>query len=389
MLGNHTPRQCGIATFTADLNAAISHRFPRLESFVLAMNDPMKCYAYPACVRVEISQEDPASYRQAARILNGKGLDVLSIQHEYGIFGGSAGSHLLELMRGLRVPVVTTLHTVLPEPDAHQWAAMDEIIRRSDRLVVMSAHGAGLLKRVHAVPERKIDLIPHGIPEVPFDGPHKARLGLEGRRVLLTFGLLAPDKGIEYVIEALPAILERFPETVYVVLGASHPHIKAQQGEAYRTMLEQRAWQLGVADRVIFHNRFVSQAELILFLAAADIYITPYLKLEQITSGTLAYALGAGKAVISTPYLYARELLAEGRGILVPARDPAAIARQAAKLLGDDAGRLAMRQRAAAYARSMTWPMVAASYLESFSRACLEHGTQPAPRARSWQTVQP
>jgi len=389
MLGNHTPRQCGIATFTADLSAALVNRAPQLDCFIVAMNDPMKRYAYPPCVRVEISQEDPSSYRRAAGILNGRGLDVLSVQHEYGIFGGSAGSYLLDLLGDLRVPVVTTLHTVLPEPDAHQWTAMDAIIRRSDRIVVMSAHGAELLRKVHGVASGRIDLIPHGIPEVPFHSRNKGRLGLGGRQVLLTFGLLAPDKGIEYVIEALPAILERFPDAVYVVLGASHPQVRARQGEAYREMLEQRARRLGVAGSVIFHNRFVSPAELTEFLAAADIYITPYLKLEQITSGTLAYALGAGKAVISTPYLYARELLAEGRGILVPARDPGAIALRAAELLGDDAMRLAMRLRAADYGRSMTWPMVAGRYLESFSRAAQEHGVRPAPRSWSRPAVQP
>jgi glycosyltransferase involved in cell wall biosynthesis len=387
MLGNHTPRQCGIATFTADLKAAITTRFPQLDCFVLAMNDPMKHYAYPPCVRVEIDQEDPSSYRKAGAFLNARALDVLSIQHEYGIFGGSAGSHVLGLMRDLRMPVVTTLHTILPEPDAHQWTAMEEVIRLSERLVVMSAHGAALLGKVHGVPRRKIDLIPHGIPAVPFHSRDKRRLGLDGRRVLLTFGLLAPDKGIEYVIEALPGILERFPETVYVVLGASHPHIKAQQGESYREMLEHRARRLGVADHVIFHNRFVAQAELTEYLAAADIYITPYLKLEQITSGTLAYALGAGKAVISTPYLYAKELLAEGRGILVPVRDPGAIAREVVDLLGDDARRMAMRQRAADYGRTMTWPVVAGSYLESFSRARLDRAARLAPRTRSWQAA--
>jgi glycosyltransferase involved in cell wall biosynthesis len=224
---------------------------------------------------------------------------------------------------------------------------------------------------------------------VPFQGRHKERLGLGGREVLLTFGLLAPDKGIEYVIEAMPGILARFPGAVYVVLGASHPHIKARQGESYRMMLEERARSLGVADRVIFHNRFVSQEELTGFLAAADIHINPYLKLEQITSGTLAYVLGAGKAVISTPYTYAKELLAEGRGILVPCRDPAAISREVAGLLGDDARRMAMRRLGAEYGLAMSWPVVAGSYLESFGRACQAHSSRAAPRARPRQAFLP
>ena len=388
LLGNHTPRQCGIATFTADLHAALRHRCPGLDCFVLAMNDPMKRYAYPACVQVEIDQDDPASYRRAAEILNGRSLDLLSVQHEYGIFGGQGGAHVLGLMRAARMPIVTTLHTILAEPTAHQWTTMDEVISLSERLVVMSTHGAELLRRTHGVSARKIDLIPHGIPAVPSHGLSKAKLGLDGRQVILTFGLLAPDKGIEYVIDAMPEVLRRFPGTVYVVLGATHPHFKAQQGESYRVMLEGRALGLGVEANVLFHNRFVSQEELTEFLAAADIYITPYLKMEQITSGTLAYALGSGNAVISTPYLYAQELLADGRGILVPCRDPAAIAGHVLDLLGDDTRRLALRHRGAEYGRTMAWPVVAASYLKSFSRASREYASRWAPRPPTWQAAQ-
>ena len=368
ILGNHTPRQCGIATFTADLSAAL-RGFHGLECFVLAMNDPAHRYEYPEPVRVEIAQEEPASYRRAAEILNRAELDVLSIQHEYGIFGGEAGSHVLTLMREVRAPMVTTLHTILAEPDARQRATMDEIIERSERLVVMSSHGAGLLRQVHGVPADRIDLIPHGIPPVPRPGLSQVPPGLGGKRVLLTFGLLAPDKGIEYVIDAMPRILERFPEAVYVVLGASHPHVKARHGETYREMLEGRARNLGVAGSIMFHNRFVSLDELVAFLAAADIYATPYLKLEQSTSGTLAYALGSGKAVISTPYRYAQELLADGRGVLVPCRDPDAISRAVMELLTHEPKRAAMQRRALEYGRSMAWPVVAGKYLDAFCRA--------------------
>jgi hypothetical protein len=250
---------------------------------------------------------------------------------------------------------------------------MDEITRLSERLVAMSAQGAALLRDVHDVPENKIDLIPHGIPSVPFTTRSKDQLGVEGKFVVLTFGLLSPDKGIEYVIDALPAILERHPNTVYVVLGATHPHVKERHGEAYRLMLELRAQRLGVDSNIIFHDRFVSQAELVEFLSAADIYITPYLKPDQITSGTLAYAVGAGKAVISTPYVYARELLGDGRGILVPWRDPNAIAREVVDLQSNDAKRLALCDRAADYGRSMLWPVVARSYVECFEHARVEH----------------
>jgi glycosyltransferase involved in cell wall biosynthesis len=372
MLGNHLPRQCGIATFTTDLSDAIVDEFPQIDCFVMAMNDPGRHYAYPPRVRFEIAESAPESYRRAADFLNVNTVDVVSVQHEYGIFGGKAGSYVLPLLRELRMPVVTTLHTILAEPSSVQRAAMDEIVRLSERLVVMSANGADLLRQVHGVPESKIDLIPHGIPTLPVAPQSKDRLGVEGKSMILTFGLLSPDKGIEYVIEALPAILAQHPEVIYVVLGATHPHIKERHGETYRYMLESRARKLGVDSNIIFHDRFVSHAELVEFLAAADIYVTPYLKAEQITSGTLAYAVGSGKAVISTPYRYAEELLAEGRGVLVPWRDSAAIAERVVGLLDDEPGRLAMQARASVHGRAMAWPVVARSYVRSFERARVE-----------------
>ena len=376
ILGNHLPRQCGIATFTTDLSSAIATEFSNTDCCVVAMNDPGKQYTYPPRVRFEVAESDIASYRAAAKFVNANQVDVVSVQHEYGIFGGEAGSHVLALLRALRMPIVTTLHTILGEPDPMQRRSMDELIRLSKRLVVMSAHGAALLHSVHGVAEHNIDVIPHGIPSLPSAGRSKNKLRLEGKAVLLTFGLLSPDKGIEHVIDALPAILARYPETVYVVLGATHPHIKERHGEAYRESLERRARSVGVDANVIFHNRFVSRGELAEFLSAADIYVTPYLKPEQITSGTLAYAVGSGKAVISTPYLYARELLADGCGILVPWRDPQSIARAVVDLLSNDAKRLALCARAAAYGRSMVWPAVARRYLQSFERA---RGQEQAP----------
>jgi glycosyltransferase involved in cell wall biosynthesis len=372
MLGNHLPRHCGIATFTTDLSDAIAAAAPELDCFVLALNDPGGRYAYPPRVRFEITDSDIASYERAADFLNVNLVDITCVQHEYGIFGGKGGSYLMPLLRELRMPIVTTLHTILSHPNAHQRAAMDELTQLSERVVVMSAQGAALLHEVHGVPERKIDFIPHGIPAVPAATGSKERLGVDGKSVILTFGLLSPDKGIEYVIDALPSILERHPDTVYIVLGATHPHIIERQGETYRLMLQSRAERLGVASSMIFHNRFVSLAELSEFLAAADIYVTPYLQPAQITSGTLAYAVGAGKAVISTPYLYARELLAEGRGILVPWRDSGAIAREVIGLLDDEPKQLALRERAAAHGRGMSWPTVAQQYLTSFRRARAE-----------------
>jgi glycosyltransferase involved in cell wall biosynthesis len=376
-LGNHLPRQCGIATFTTDLSGAIAAEFSTADCFVVAMNDAGKQYAYPPRVRFEVAESDIGSYRGAADFLNSNNIDVVSVQHEYGIFGGQAGNYLLTILRNLRMPIVTTVHTMLGKPDSMQRRAMNEIARLSKRLVVMSAHGAALLHNVHGVPKDKIDIIPHGIPSVPVAGRSKKELGIKGKSVILTFGLLTPDKGIEHVIDALPAILARNPDTVYVVLGATHPHVKERCGESYRESLERRAQELGVESSMIFHNRFVDHGELVKYLAAADIYVTPYLKPEQSTSGTLAYAVGSGKAVISTPYLYARELLADGRGILVPPRDSQTIARAVVDLLSDDAKRLALCERAAAYGRSMVWPAVARRYLQSFDQACSQ---QSMPR---------
>lgn len=387
VLGNHLPRHCGIATFTTHIADALTAALPRADGFVVAVNDAGRRHAYPPRVRFEIKESDPASYRRAADFLNVNRVDVISVQHEYGIFGGTAGAHVLALLGELRMPIVTTLHTILSQPNDGQRAVMDELVRLSERLIVMSQSGADLLMRVHGVDASQIDLIPHGIPDVPPVGDSKARLGVDGKTVILTFGLLSPDKGIEHVIDAMPAILAVHPDTVYVVLGATHPHIVEREGEAYRLMLEARAQALGVGGSMIFHNRFVSQEELVAFLSASDIYITPYLNPDQITSGTLAYAVGAGKAVLSTPYIYARELLAGGRGVLVPWRDAPAIAREVIALMSDDARRGAMQELAAAHGVSMTWPAVARQYLRSFEKARRQHDGRHRRTALQAQTL--
>ncbi len=350
--------------------------FPALDCFVVAMNDSAPRRGYPPAVRFEIEENDVASYRRAVDFLNVSTVDAVSLQHEYGIFGGKAGSLILPLLSELRMPIVTTLHTILAEPDPTQRAVLDEIVRLSERLVVMSEHSAALLQQVHRVDPARIDLIPHGIPEIMFAPGDKDRIGVEGKSVILTFGLLSPDKGIEYVVDALPAILEAYPDTVYIVLGATHPHVLEQSQETYRLMLEARAQRLGVDDSMIFHNRFVSQCELGEFLSAADIYITPYLKPEQSTSGTLAYAVGAGKAVISTPYRYANELLADGRGILVPWRNSQAIAQEVIGLLSDQDRSNEIRQKASAYGREMAWSAVARRHVASLERAAASHAEQ-------------
>ncbi|MEO0070262.1 MAG: glycosyltransferase family 4 protein, partial [candidate division WOR-3 bacterium] len=322
-IGTYIPRRCGIATFTADLCEAVVQEAPELDCLVVALNDTPEGYQYPERVRFEVAQNNKDYYRQMAEFLNMTRVDLTCLQHEYGIFGGPAGSHILIALRRLRMPVVTTLHTVLAEPDENQHQVLEEICRISERVVVMSERAARFLKEIYQVPETKIDLIHHGIPDMPFVDPnyYKDLFGVEGRRVILTFGLLSPNKGIEYMIDALPAIVKRFPDVVYIVLGITHPNVKREQGEEYRLGLQRRARELNVAANVVFHNRYVSLDELCRFLGAADIYVTPYLNPHQIVSGTLAYSMGVGKAVVSTPYWYAEEMLADGRGKLVPFRD--------------------------------------------------------------------
>ncbi len=373
-IGNYLPRLCGIATFTTDLCESIAAQYRQITCIALPVNDIEAGYAYPARVRFELVEKDIDSYRRAADFLNINNVDIVSLQHEYGIFGGLVGSHILVLLRELRMPIVTTLHTILRDPNPDQKRVLEEIAALSDRLVVMSKRGVEFLQEIYGVRPEKIDLIPHGIPDVPFVDPsfHKDLFGVEGKIVLLSFGLLSAGKGIENVISALPAILARHPNVVYIVLGATHPQVVQNEGETYRQSLQWLAQEKGVEGQVIFYNRFVSLEELIEFISAADIYITPYLNEAQITSGTLAYTLGAGKAVISTPYWYAQEMLDEGRGLLVPFRDPAAMAEQVINLLDNESQRHAMRKRAYMFGRQMIWPEVAHHYITSFERARVE-----------------
>lgn len=381
-IGNYLPRQCGIATFTTDLCEAIAARSKDTTVFAVPVNDTEDGYSYPERVGFELAEKEVASYRRAADFLNINNVDIVCLQHEFGIFGGPAGSHILALLSELRMPVVTTLHTVLHEPDATYRKAMDEVAKLSDRLVVMSQRSREFLEDIYEVPGEKIDFIPHGIPDVAFVDPnyYKDQFGVEGKLVLLTFGLLSPNKGVENVVEALPAILEKHPNVMYMIVGATHPHLKREQGESYRLSLERLVQANGVEANVIFHNRFVSLKQLIEFIGAADIYVTPYLSVAQAVSGSLAYSVGAGKAVVSTPYWYAEELLADRRGILVPMKTPRAIAERVMDLLDDERERHAMRKRAYQLGRDMIWSKVAKQYMQSFERAREDRARKPRGR---------
>jgi len=379
VVGNYLPRQCGIATFTTDLCEALSAECGAAQLVAVPVNDTESGYAYPARVRLALAQDDLSSYEQAAEFLNFTNFDLVCLQHEYGIFGGPAGSHILALLRRLKMPVITTLHTVLREPNPDQRRVMEEIATLSDRLIVMSELSSQFLQEIFRVPGSKIDIVPHGVPDLPFLDPnfYKERFRVEGKAVLLTFGLLSPNKGIENVIQALPNILSKHKNVVYIVAGATHPHILRREGDHYRAHLQALAKEMGVESRVIFHNRFVRPEEMVEFIGAADIYITPYRHEEQVVSGTLAYALGAGKAIISTPYWHAIELLDDRRGALVPFQDPDAIARKTIELLDTPAIRHAMRIRAYQYARGMVWKRVAQGYMASFGQARSDRMREP------------
>lgn len=371
-IGNYLPRRCGIATFTHDIHRAVSTARPNTEACVVAMTDPGRTYDYPPAVGFEVHDEKVDDYIQAAEFLNNARIDVVSLQHEYGIFGGQAGGNIIELLSRLKMPLVTTLHTVLRDPTQTQHDVIRRIIDVSAKIVVMSEKGYGFLHSVHDVPARKIEVIPHGIPDFPFLETHhaKEKLGFGGKTIILTFGLLSPSKGIETVIDAMPGIIKSCPNAVYVILGATHPNLVRHQGEAYRDSLTSRVRELGVDDHVAFFNQFVDQATLLDFISMCDVYATPYLNETQMTSGTLAYSFGLGKAVVSTPYWHAEELLSDGLGILVPFRDPNAMSIEIASLLTDDVRRNSMRKRAYAESRSMTWAQTAKRYLAVFDNSC-------------------
>lgn len=374
-IGNSLPRRCGIATFTTDLQQAISTSRPTLETCIVAMTDHGQTYDYPKAVAFQIQDNKIEEYIHASDFLNAGRFDTVCLQHEFGIFGGEVGGHVLELLSRLTMPVVTTFHTVLANPTAPQRAVMERIVDASSKVVVMANKGRELLRSVYQVPDEKIEVIAHGVPDVALVGADaaKARLGFDGKSIILTFGLLSPNKGIEVMIDAMPSILKRRADALYVVLGATHPNLVRDQGEAYRNRLMRRVRELGVEDHVVFLDRFVDLPTLLEFISMCDVYVTPYLNEAQMTSGTLAYSFGLGKPVVSTPYWHARELLANGRGVLVPFGDAAAIGSKIAELLTDDVRRQAMCRRAYAVSRSMTWERTAEYYMSVFESASQGH----------------
>lgn len=379
--GTYPPRQCGIATFTKDLRDALAGVIGAERTLVLAMDEESSNLRYPSDVRFQVRTHRQQDYSTAADLLNINQIDVTIIQHEFGIYGGPDGQLLLNLLHSLQMPVICTLHTVLKEPSKNQARIIRELGDLSDRLVVMSRLGAKFLKDIYKIPSHKITYIPHGIPDVPFVDPsfHKDRFGLEGRTTLLTFGLLSPGKGIEFMLEALPGVVERHPKVKYMILGATHPSVLRNEGNAYRTLLEQLVDRKGMREHVVFQNRFVTLEELCRYLGAADLYVTPYLNRAQITSGTLAYAMGAGKAVVSTPYWYAEEMLANGRGRLFPFRDSEALSRHVNDLLDDELERNSMRKRAYMHCRPMIWEQVARDYLKVAAEMIEERRHSPRP----------
>lgn len=381
LLGNYLPRRCGIATFTSDLADALAAAAPNVGVHTVAMNDRPEGYRYPSRVWFEVNENRLGEYKLAADFLNMSGVDVVSLQHEFGIFGGDAGAHLYDLLPRLRMPVVATLHTVLKDPEPKYRDGMAELAKHCDRFVVMAERAYDFLTDIYKIDKSRIRLIHHGIPDVPFVDPafYKDQFGVEGKKVIFTFGLLGPSKGLENMIEALPAVIAKHPDAVYMVLGATHPGVLAHSGEEYRLGLQRRAKELGVDKHIVWFNKFVELEELVEFLGSADVYVTPYENEAQITSGTLAYALGTGKATVSTPYWYAQEMLADGRGKLVPFKDTKAMSDAIIDLFENEVSRHAMRKKAYQFTREMRWSNIAEQYLDLFAEVREERNRKPKP----------
>ncbi len=381
LIGNHLPRRCGIATYTTDVAQALAQRYPRIAVDIWAMNDAGKTYAYPDHIVGTINQDDQAAYREAARAITASGADMVWIQHEFGIYGGKAGEYILTLIDRMTVPVAIALHTVLAEPDRDQRRVTLALVDRCETIIVMADAARDILIETYGADPNQVITIPHGIPDRPFTptAPMKAKLGLDQRDVILTFGLLSPGKGIETMIAAMPEIVARNPNALYLLLGATHPHSLARHGEAYRESLLALADDLGVADHVRFIDAFFETDDVLDYLAAADIYVTPYLNPAQVTSGTLAYAVGLGKPIVSTPYVHACELLSNGLGHLIDFGDSAGFAQAINGLFADPEGMMTMRKRTYALGRTMIWPRLAEASLARFEDVAARTRAKPSP----------
>jgi glycosyltransferase involved in cell wall biosynthesis len=376
IISSYVPRQCGIATFTNDLAKSILSLNTSGEYHVsiTALNNVPEGYKYGTDVKFEIKDRSINDFKEAAYFLNLSNTDIVSIQHEFGLYGGEAGANILYLMEKLTRPVVTTLHTILEHPTPEQMNVMTEIAERSSFLVVQSKRSFKMLERIYKIPNEKIRFIPHGAHDVPFLDPayYKDKFHLTDKKVILTFGLLGPGKGLEDVINGLTYVVEEFPDTVYVILGATHPNVKKAMGESYRNSLENLVKKNNLDNNVLFINRFVDTKELLEFLLMSDIYVSPYQNKEQIVSGTLTYALACGKAVVSTPYWYAEELLSDDKGVLVPFKDPKGMGDGLNSLLQDEGKRNRMRKKAYDAGRQLIWQNVGKMYSELFFKAVKE-----------------
>jgi glycosyltransferase involved in cell wall biosynthesis len=388
-ISSYMPRRCGIATFTSDLinNMKLADG-EGFEPVVIAMESGAEL-EYDKPVKLTIRKNVKYDYVSAADYINFSDIDIVSVQHEFGLFGGEGGSYLNLLLERVNKPVITTLHTVLEKPPAEYFDSLTDVCGASDKVIVMNKRGIKMLREIYGVPESKIELIPHGIPDLPFtDSDYcKRKLAIAGRRTVLTFGLLNRNKGIEIMLKALPPIVKADPSTLYIVLGATHPEVLRHEGQSYKLKLQRMVIDLGLQRNVVFYNRFVDDEELFQFLGAADIYVTPYLHKEQLTSGTLAFAVGAGKAVVSTPYWAAQELLAQGRGKLVRFGDSKHIAQAIVEILRNKSLFFKMKKRAYEYGRSMTWPKIGRAYWKLFGTPApsIPIPLKPSVVSRSWK----
>ena len=369
-LSTYKPRECGIATFTKDLVDALDLLDEFRPARVIAMNEEETIYNYDSRVKWQIRQDSEEDYIQAASYVNSSKIDLINLQHEFGIFGGEWGRYIVSLLETVQKPVVTTLHTVQPDFDLKAQRVLKDIISRSVSIIVMAKAASNILQKYN-IPKKKINVVPHGCPDIPFVSSEsvKRSLGLKGRTLLSTFGLINAGKGIEYAIQALPLIVDKRPDVLYLIIGETHPEVRKIEGERYRMKLIQLVDELGLKNHVKFHNRFLPERELVRFLQATDIYITPYVSPYQISSGTLVYALATGRAIVSTPFLQANEVLAEGRGLFSEFKKPNSIAENVNKLLADEDLRINMEKKAYEYSRNLIWPKVAKRYTSIFKKA--------------------